>query len=335
MKAFFKKWWLGGLALLVVLAIIWQEWPRPPKPIYFAQKMRTVMPEVTDITLEKGTETVYLSKKNGVWTVRNLDAYPADDEVVHALLFNIATLKVVEAKTSNAALLEHLSLTDIANNQTSRITMYVADGTSVLDMLVGKSDFIGGTKHYYVRHYGDTQTWLVTGRLPDMYMPKAFVYNQIMHIDRKRVRQLNIVWPDGAIFALAKDTPTDTSLKVTKAPEGFIATKENLDKVLSMGEFLRLVDVKKNVDKPLINPITVVLSTFDGLEVSMQAMPDAGGFWIKISASYKGNSRSNNANDSTMLSSTAVLAEMAMMNKTAAKWHYFIPDTLLGMLRRP
>lgn len=318
------------------------------------QQGKALFPElltrINDVTEVKGTSvegSYTLQLRDGRWVVKEKDAYPADTDKVRQLLFGLGQLRRVEPKTSNPELYDQIGVQDVdAKGAVSlQIKLSDAKGKTLAEIIVGKHQLSKADlnqREYFVRPPGDPQSWLVEGKLPEDKSPLNWLRKDILGLDPGRVREVRVTHADGQHLTLRRKNPSTADYELVGLPTGAeIESPYAINSIADTLTNLALDDVRPAtaVDFKNKDLLSVELSTFDGLRVSMQAIKDGKSDFARFSASFDPSliEKADSAKQETMAATASetkksplrqaddVRKEVEELNARWHGWVYVVP----------
>lgn len=167
--------------------------------------------------------SVTLSKSGDGWIVEERDGYPARDDLVRELFFDITELELIESKTSEPGRFDRLDLRDVAQDgsRARRLVLTTAEGETVVDAHFGKvrDSLSGGEPMVYMRRTDQNQTYLAEGELDLHGTPQSWVFRGISDVPREQVIAARIETPGGEVLRLEKSAG-DSDFTIIGLPEG-------------------------------------------------------------------------------------------------------------------
>ncbi len=300
--------------------------------------------DVGSVVVARKDETVTLVKKDNGWVVAEKYNYPASFEKVRKLLVDLAELQPLEQKTSTASLYPELQLEDLSQPDAKSVLLTIKDaaGKELLATYVGKERLArGGTggDAVYIRKAGDSQTWLAKGRLAPDKGAISWLDRLLIDVPRERVKKAVVTQPDGATVTVSKTKPSDKDFVLDVVPKGKKAKAEyELNQVAAPLEHLELDDVRPAADVPApAKPGSADITTFDGLLVHVELLPQDNQTWIRLSAQYVAPEAAPSEDDvkaAKLKSAEDVKKDVEAVNAKAQAWVYKIPDWKLDNLRK-
>jgi hypothetical protein len=284
-------------AVLIIVAVFMaeqQEPGAPPtnQPVF--PELKTVINDVTELSVATQGGTITLHRQEDTWRVREKHDYPADFGTVRETLIGLAELTTLEPKTRKPELYEKLGLQDVEaeGSLSTGVTLKDATGNAVATAILGNdrpAQGKSGYKEIFIRKSGDPQTWLVQGRLTVARNPGQWLDKELTQIETKRVRRLTVIHPDKTRLIVEKAKPADLNYQVANLPEGLeIESQFTVNNLVSTVTSLSLDDVKPRSEVPFDDQpvVTAMFETFDGLQGTVQLLPKDEKNYVTISATF-------------------------------------------------
>ncbi len=196
-----------------------------------------------------------------------------------------------------------------------------------------------------MRIAGDPQSWLAEGKMPDEKSALKWLDQRLLDLNPDRVREVHVTHPDGQKVVVRRKDPSVADYELVGLPKG--AEIESAYEVNSIGNTLTnltLDDVKPALAVSFDGkgPLTVELSTFDGLRVNMQAIKDGDQDLARFSAKFdsflveqsKTDTSEKPDKSSSLKQTEAVKQEVDELNKRWKEWVYVIPRYRIDSLAK-
>lgn len=220
------------------------------------------------------------------WGIATRGGYPAQAGKVHGLLASLTGLRLDEPRTADPALYPRLGVEDPAGKGADSTLVRVLDakGGVIAALIVGhaRAAVSGNADTLYVRRPGEAQSWLADGKLAPTTDPGDWIDTTVVNILADKIT--------GDMVTRGADTlqfARSGARMTLSAP----ADHPKLDdfKVDQVGDALAnltLQDVQRAPapGKPLGR---AVLTTQDGLVVTVDVSKDGDKLWVSLSASGK------------------------------------------------
>jgi hypothetical protein len=292
---------LSFLAILTVIVIITAvvltqpQTPEGPEKTPLFPNLKTVsLNDVTEINITTRDENITLMRSDKQWGLKEKHDYPVAIDKVHNLLFGLAGLTILEAKTSNPALYSKIGVEAVTEEdaQSTLLILKNAQGGAVASVIIGndRTAKIDSTRQeIYVRKPDDKQSWLTLGRLPVEKTIGDWLEENIIDIEGDKVREINMTHPDGETLRIYKATPENKDYQLADLPENAsIKSPYTLRSLAGSLSHLNLDDVRKSDDIEFAEDNThrAVFTTFDGLEVTVEATKIDGKHYVQLSAAF-------------------------------------------------
>lgn len=284
-------------AVLIIVAVFMAERQEPGvpttgQPVF--PELKTVINDVTELSVATQSGTITLHRQEDIWRVKEKYDYPADLGTVRETLIGLAELTTLEPKTRKPELYEKLGLQDVETegSLSTGITLKDATGNTVAAAVIGNDRAAqrkSGDKELFIRKVGDPQTWLVQGRLAVEKNPGKWLDKELTQIETKRVRLLIVTHPDKTRLVVEKAKPADLNYQVANLPEGLeIESQFTVNNIVSTVTSLSLDDVKPRSEVPFDDQpvVTAVFETFDGLQGTVQLLPKDEKNYVTVSATF-------------------------------------------------
>lgn len=286
---------IAAVLIIVVVFMAEQQEPGAPttgQPVF--PELKTVINDVTELSVATQSGTITLHRQEDIWRVKEKYDYPADLGTVRETLIGLAELTTLEPKTRKPDLYEKLGLQDVEaeGSLSTGIALKDATGNTVAAAVIGNdrpAQGKSGYKELFIRKAGDPQTWLVQGRLTVEKNPGKWLDKELTQIETKRVRRLTVTHPDKTRLVVEKAKPEDLDYRVANLPEGLeIESQFTVNNIVSTVTSLSLDDVKPQNEVPFDDqPVrTAVFETFDGLQGTVQLLPKDEKNYVTISAAF-------------------------------------------------
>jgi len=228
------------------------------------------------LTVQSNEGTVTVTRAGDQWQVDEFDNYPAAMAKVKQTLLQLASLKILEAKTGKPEKYAQIGVEDrSAPGATSRAVTVADDaGKPLADLLLGKERPARAMNEpgHYVRRAGETTAYLVEGELELPPKTVEWVDTSIVNLPVDRVRQVTIQPSDGPAIVVNKSRPEVQLYTLANLPEDQEVRASAT--VSSMGGLLldaRLEQVAKAEKISGAEPrATAVVETFDGLTAKVR-----------------------------------------------------------------
>jgi len=354
---------LAAVAILFILATLFSRQSGPQITGSGDKVYPDLFSRINDashIQIQQKEGSTTLVKINDTWTVKESDSYPAAIAQVRELLMGVSHLVLVEPKTQKPENYAKLGVQDAnADDSTSKqITISDGDDKKLADLIIGNEKPARGDadkSEYYLRKASEPQSWLSEGTLPKQWEPKTWLETDVISLERDRIQQVRVSHSDGEVTYIHRDNPQtrDFTLDGLQEDEKILAPYE-VNNIATTFTTMRFEDVanETNTTLPSQQPdFTAVLTTFDGLEVTMASYKNGDNYFSRYTASYNEThakqskaaldkaaaesepaAPADNAHQSmpqataSLKDAEAVNAEVANYNKRWKGWLYQLPN---------
>jgi uncharacterized protein DUF4340 len=286
----------GIAAIMVVLAIVaLVQQSREVSPHHTARSflpgLASEVREVARIRIDSksGSLDVVFKPDRG-WIVATHDDYPASFEKVRETLVGLAAMQTIEPKTARPDWLHYLDLTPPPKGDGIEITLQDGHGRTLASVITGKNEDIGdpsGAVGLFVRRANSNQTWLVRSVFTPKTSPIDWLDRQVIDVDTAKIQEADVTPVNGPSYELRRDKPGDPDLKLVNLPQGReIAYPGAADGIAGSISNFTFDDVKpaRGFDFSDGHATRLVARTFDGLNVTVQAIKQGQDFWATVSA---------------------------------------------------
>lgn len=286
------------LMLVVALVVFAGAWwfageRRPATEVTRAELMPELLDsvnEVAAITLESGGRKTRLEQDGNGWVVASSDRYPADVEQVKKLVLELASLRVLEVKTSDPEKHARLGLAapDSEGSTALLVALTNAAGDAVADILIGDEGKAGVNATRYVRRVGQDQSFLVAGELDYSVESREWMSTQIVDVQPERIVTVAVTPRGGEPYQLSRLLGEQGQLLLVDLPpdeeERSRATTESMGTFLSQ---LRFDDVRAAVAVNGLEPkFTAHYQTREGVDIEVAGYTLDDEVWLAFSASH-------------------------------------------------
>jgi hypothetical protein len=291
-----------------------------------------------------------LTRDRDTWVVEEKERYAADPDRVHKLLLGAAGMKRIEPKTSNPELYPKLWLEDPSGEDAKsvRFGLENASGAELANWVLGdrrpsKSD--ASRTELYIRVADDPLAWLVEGSVPGGQKMIDWLDRPVARIDRERLRDVEVVHPDGIVIAVNKSLPADADFVLRDIPaEREADSQYRINDIGRFLEDLRFEDVAPSSSLDFAGSVDkqVQATTFDGLRVHLETVMRDGEAWVQLRAEFdeglveKSEDAAETSKDEagaapgdtpgSLRSADEVRAEAERLNARWTGWAYELPS---------
>jgi len=277
--------------------------------------------KVVSLSVQKGGETITITRLGDGWGIKDRSGFPADPEEVREAIVGLTQMTIVEDKTRNEARYKLLNLGDPAlkDSQSKLLHLTGENDKTIATIILGKVKFgvLGpGRNGTYVRKPGDPQTWLVSGDIDAPTDVRGWAEKSIFEIAKESVSQIKIAHPDNEEVLLVRGEGEGDvfAFGLVNLPEGAkIKAGVDLSFVATAIAQLELWDVKKAQavgDESAGQQVVSEIIAKDGLKVVVRFISSEGeDHWVTVEAD----------------GSDAAKKAAAAINARAKGWMFKIP----------
>ncbi len=287
---------------------------------------------VQQLTVQTSAQTFHIARQANGWQLLEKANYPVDTATINALLFDLADLRPLEAKTSSPELHAQLRLLDPeqypgqgGQGTALKLSLQDAQQQSIASRLIGKTSPNQGESGrfaVYVRKPESAQTWLAVSNVQVESDPLAWVERSLLALDRQRIRQVTLQAADGSSFSLQRNTPEDKDYTLTPMPTGAtLKSAGALSLLLLQAANLKLDDIQAApTEFQAVERYT--LDTFDGLQVQAELAPHGNDFLLQLKAEAVAAQLAEI--QPPFLPQAEITASIAQLNARWQNWVYVI-----------
>lgn len=307
--------------------------------------------DIQALEISSASETVTVTRTDGIWRVVNRHNYPADFGKIRDLLTKLADLKVLQSVRATVQQRRELHLLHgpaaDASEQPTVLNMKDAAGQPVETLLLGKErirpsaspdpspygNFPDGrfiaTGKGKIFLVGDTLTEAVTA-------PRSWMEDELLSIKPEDIASIEVNGATNGTIMLTR-TNGNASFTLPEIPDGKVADESSLTRLSSSLSYLRFEDIadpSAAMDSTgLEKPVTFIARTFNGaaytVSVGRSAAPDRK-YYARFSVSFSSPLPSVAADSSNRIDKAQVTANEKLAADTkrlAAKltpWTYIL-----------
>lgn len=323
---------LGYLTLFAILGAIWVMFGEDPTREQGARGERTFtgmeerINEVQVIELKQGNDVATIARSAEGWVLRERSDYKVEGDKIVALLRGIALSDRREPKTANKDRFARLELGEKA----TVITLKDDTGGELLSFDMGKrSSNASGRSLTYVSQERDTRSWLVTELAEASADPAWWLEAGLFDIDDKRVSDVKV----GSVWLTRKLDESNFKMQGLRDGEEAVAYWQLREptRVISSLSF----DDVRQLSNPLSDPVqTSVLTTHDGLSVTVTLYELEGSSWVQVSAAFDEEMRGEGASGALQGAPEDGEAEAARIREAAKGWIFKLNASDADVLKR-
>lgn len=236
---------------------------------------------IDQVKLVKGDGThATLEKRATNWIVAER-GYPADSSRVRKLLLDLASLKVLEEKTSDPASYAEIGVEDVTSPKASGTRIDLVEPGKTVSLIVGK---LSGTDGTFVRVAGARQSALASPQLTPDADPRRWLDSTLIELPQSRIKQVAVEPATGPAYTVTRASAKDADFTVPDLPKGReLLSASSPDAVAGALASLSLDDVRK-AGGPGSDAAHASFQTFDGLTVNVTGHKDGDNRYIALTA---------------------------------------------------
>ena len=323
---------LGYLTLFAMLGAIWVMFGEDPRREQGGRGERTFIGleervnEVDTVVLKQGDNIATLKRNSKGWGMQERAGYKVAGDKVINFLRAIALSDRREPKTTNKDRYHRLGLGEKAMS----ITLLDDTGGVLLAFDMGnRSGRADGKSLTYVSQARDTRSWLVTELAEASADPAWWLDTGLVGIDQKRVNDVRL----GSVWLTRKLDESNFAMQGLRDGEEAVAHWQ-LREPARVVTGLSFDDVKQ-LANPLSDPIgTTVLTTHDGLSLTLELYTMDEGVWAQMSAKFDAELQRTGAGGVLEGAPEDGLAEAVAINAKVSGWFFKLSQSDADVLTR-
>jgi len=276
--------------------------------------------DVTTMTVTQSGKIMTFEKKDAGWTLKQSGNYRVHDNLVSKVVFGLANMELLDAKTAKPSRFKDLQLSDPSGveSKAQQVRLTDANGNVIADLIVGRANYFlpeTTTGGMYIRRPGEDQTWLARGLVDIGVEPRDWLIREIIDIKPEQIARVDVTFPDGMQQAVVPAPDATGGFAYENMPDGFKLSSPYAPRNVAavLGSFV-LNNVTPSVDIDL-DPSRAYVATFKitgGMQVVTRMWAKGGQHYMRIQA------------EAAPPSAAATLA--VEINARTDGWTYIIPD---------
>ncbi|MGH8226441.1 MAG: DUF4340 domain-containing protein [Steroidobacteraceae bacterium] len=277
---------LLGAGVVILAIALWVSSRQPSAAPSQAGKL--VLPglehalnSITEVRLSKadGTRTT-LEKGKADWVIGER-GFPADSSLVRKLLIHLASLKIVETKTSDPKEYSVIGVQDVTSPRAPGTRIELVEPGKTVSLIVGNPS---GRDASFIRIDGAKQSLLVSPQVMPESDPRRWLDDTIVDLPQSRIEDVRVKPASGPAYTVMRDSQKQLDFTIPRLPRGRkLASVTVANPVANALASLTLDDVRKATALPA-HPVSAVYHTFDGLTVELTGQEDGKSRYVSISA---------------------------------------------------
>ncbi len=322
--------WMVVTAVTVVLAVF-VVLDRPTakfdpvsrEPVFEA--LRSNPDAAAKIEINSRFGSFSMVRADDVWTTPDRFGYTIDTNDVRRLIVSVSDMRYIERKTSLPERFERLEVDDVdgINAESAYVKISDAAGKVLAEAIVGRPSarFIDGSvSGTYIREPGTNNVWLVSGITNVQTRLVPWLQRNIVSLPANTVARVELGSSDRSIV-LSRETPDSDNFVLADAPEGRALNKRKITSISRALADIGLEDIKPKSDLTLPgDALTAIVTTFDGLAVSVRMAEVDSKNWGTFEAAYTGDSADQSD------TAKAARASVEKINQRVGNWVYWLPS---------
>lgn len=235
-------------------------------------------------------KTLTIAQGNGKWGLADRGGFPVQQDKLRELLTGLTELRIAEARTADPAQYARLGVEDAQppTSNSNLLRVLDKDGKPLAALIVGhrRVRTQGNVPEtIYIRRPDEAQAWLAEGRLPVDADAALWFERDIANIDHAKIA--------GAVITRGPDTLTfarEAEKFALKTPAEHPPLDDYRVEDVARGlEMLTLTDVKPIAETPGEKLATAVLTTTEGMTITVAVFKAGSDIWLQIAADGTGS----------------------------------------------
>ena len=230
--------------------------------------------DTTSIEVKSKDGDLVIARQGEHWVAKSYDDYPVKSDTVKQALVQLASLKIVEAKTSKPEKYAQIGVEEVTAPTASGrlVTLKTKDATQA-SVIIGKQHpaKAASAPRYYVRRAGEPSATLVEGDLTFSGKANDWVDTAVVDLPVERVHQVTVVPQGETPIVVSKASPEVQLYDLAQVPAGFEvkarATVSSIGGILLDAKFERVIAAGKLAG--LTPSAVATVETFDGLTATV------------------------------------------------------------------
>ncbi len=282
--------------------------------------------EVDTIEVSTSGDKFTVRFADGKWGLVDKQGYPVKEENVRNVLLGMANLVILEAKTQKSENYPQLGVQDVIEKNADSTLLSLKQGDTVISRLIVGYDRIARSdnklREIYVRKPGEAQSWVVEGLLSLEKQAKDWLETDIINVTSNRIREAVISEDGTEVVRIFKQNVDDNDYQIANLPENAkISSHYSVNQIAQILTDLDMEDVTVS-DTIGDGGRNVVLTTYDGLQVTLDVLKRDDVFYAKFAAAYV---EPVETEKDKFKSVEEVKKEVTDLNEKLASWVYILP----------
>jgi hypothetical protein len=238
------------------------------------------------IELASGASTLRLERTGDSWIVPDKTGLPARLDKIRPLLIGLAEMQATNPKTTNPDMYHRIGVAEPSPlTEGTRVTVYTDANETLGSVIVGHATKEGAAELRYVRLPDEPQSWLSPAKIEVLTDPLHWMDRALTRIDGAQVQSMYVTHPDGDELGLSRADSAQTNFDVAPIPAGSKLRSPGIaDPMTRALTNLNFDDVRKAAGDLQGVPTEIVVTTFDGLVITIQIYDMAGQKWAHLAA---------------------------------------------------
>jgi hypothetical protein len=218
---------------------------------------------------------VTLERRQAGWTVRERTGWPADSELVDALLEDLESAQRVEATTAKPEHYARIGVEPMSAAGAAGVEVRLHGKDWDESVVVGTVPPVDGGR--FVRRAADAQSWQVDRKFDVPREPAQWLDTRLLDEPLPRIEQVVSRDAAGHEFALVH---RDDRFRIADAPSAAMGDSYRGDALAGLLEDLRLEDVAADDEHAVERTVTYTLH--DRSRIRLEAWRIDGRVWVRV-----------------------------------------------------
>lgn len=259
------------------------------------------------------------------WTTPDRFDHPIDANDVRRLIVSFSDMRYIERKTSVPERFVRLEVDDVdgINAESAYVKISNAARAILAEAIVGRPSarFIDGSvSGTYIRKPDTNDVWLVSGIANVQTRLVPWLQRSIVSLPANKVARVELSSGEGTV-TLSRESADSDDFILADPPEGRVLDKRKITSISRTLASVELEDIQPRSELALPDDAeSAMVTTFDGVSVSVKLAKIDNKNWATFSASYSGDPSDQSD------AAKAARASVDEINQRVSNWVYWLPS---------
>jgi hypothetical protein len=226
-----------------------------------------------------------LLKTSDGWRFEQMDGYQADWPKLQKLLADLATARVVEAKTDKPEYYARLGVEDISGEDAGGMLVSLSVGGEATGIIIGNR--AQGRQGRYARLQNEKASVLVDRDFEVSAVPLEWANSEIVDISSSEVAEVEIIHPTGENLLITRVSADQTDFEFVGLPTGReINSSWSVNSLASVFSMLKMDSVRSENTLDWSAAVKMRLLLFSGVEIMADVLEVDGEHLFRLQASH-------------------------------------------------